>query len=61
MGFAMSNVLIVKTSRVLPDMKAEMRTATIFGGAALFGTCASLFEAMPTPPAGAQLGTAVFS
>ena len=35
MGFAMSNVLILKTSRVLPDMKPEMRTATIFGGAAI--------------------------
>ena len=58
MGFAMSNVLILKTSRVLPDMKPEMRTATIFGGAALFSACASLFEAMPTPPVGAHLGTA---
>lgn len=58
MGFAMSNVLIVKTSRVLPDMKAEMRTATIFGGAAIFSSCASFFEAMPAPPAGAHLATA---
>jgi drug/metabolite transporter (DMT)-like permease len=58
MGFAMSNVLILKTSRVLPDMKAEMRTATVFGGAALFGACASLFEAMPAPPTGAHLGMA---
>ena len=58
MGFAMSNVLILKTSRVLPDMKPEMRTATIFGGAALFGACASFFEAMPAPPTGAHLGTA---
>ncbi|MCX4162094.1 MULTISPECIES: DMT family transporter [Paraburkholderia] len=58
MGFAMSNVLIVKTSRVLPDMKAEMRTATIFGGAAIFSSCASFFEAMPTPPAGTHLVTA---
>ena len=39
-------------------MKAEMRTATIFGGAAIFGACASLFEAMPAPPTGAHLGTA---
>jgi drug/metabolite transporter (DMT)-like permease len=60
MGFAMSNVLILKTSRVLPDMKPEMRTATIFGGAALFSACASLFEAMPTPPTGAHLGTAAW-
>jgi drug/metabolite transporter (DMT)-like permease len=59
MGFAMSNVLILKTSRVLPDMRAEMRTAIIFGGAALFSGCASLFEAMPAPPAGAHLGLAV--
>jgi drug/metabolite transporter (DMT)-like permease len=58
MGFAMSNVLILKTSRVLPGMKAEMRTATIFGGAAIFGACASLFEAMPAPPTGAHLGMA---
>jgi drug/metabolite transporter (DMT)-like permease len=58
MGFAMSNVLILKTSRVLPGMKAEMRTATIFGGAAIFGACASLFEAMPAPPTGAHLGVA---
>ncbi|RDK02533.1 DMT family transporter [Paraburkholderia lacunae] len=58
MGFAMSNVLILKTSRVLPGMKPEMRTATVFGGAAMFSACASLFEAMPAPPAGAQLGTA---
>jgi drug/metabolite transporter (DMT)-like permease len=56
----MSNVLILKTSRVLPDMKPEMRTATIFGGAALFSACASLFEAMPTPPTGAHLGTAAW-
>ncbi|CAB3747887.1 DMT family transporter [Paraburkholderia humisilvae] len=54
-GFAMSNVLTLKTVRELPAMKAEMRTATIFGGAALFGACASLFEAMPAPPAGAHL------
>ncbi|MEZ0602203.1 DMT family transporter [Paraburkholderia sp. IW21] len=58
MGFAMSNVLILKTSRVLPEMKPEMRTATIFGGAAIFSAFASLFEAMPAPPAGAHLGTA---
>ena len=60
MGFAMSNVLILKTSRVLPQMKPEMRTATIFGGAAIFGTCASLFEAMPAPPTGAHLATAAW-
>jgi drug/metabolite transporter (DMT)-like permease len=59
MGFAMSNVLIVKTSRVLPEMKPEMRTATIFGGAAIFSAVASLFEAMPAPPGGAHLDTAV--
>ncbi|HEY1998460.1 DMT family transporter [Paraburkholderia sp.] len=58
MGFAMSNVLILKTSRVLPGMKAEMRTATIFGGAAIFSACASCFEAMPAPPGGAHLGAA---
>ncbi len=59
MGFAMSNVLILKTSRVLPGMKPEMRTAVIFGGAAIFGALTSVFEAMPTPPAGAHLGAAV--
>jgi len=30
----------------------------IFGGAAIFSACASLFEAMPAPPTGAHLGTA---
>ena len=60
MGFAMSNVLIVKISRVLPGMKAEMRTATIFGGAALVATFATLFESMPTPPAASQMGMVVF-
>jgi drug/metabolite transporter (DMT)-like permease len=58
MSFAMSNVLILKASRVLPEMKPEMRTATIFGGAALFSSIASLFETMPAPPAGAHLGFA---
>ena len=58
MSFAMSNVLILKASRVLPGMKPEMRTATIFGGAAIFSSVASLFEAMPAPPAGAHLGVA---
>jgi hypothetical protein len=38
-----------------------MRTATIFGGAAIFSACASLFEAMPAPPTGAQLGTAALA
>lgn len=52
MGFAMSNVLIVKTSRVLPDAKAEVRTATIFGGAAIFSSCAALFETMFAPAGG---------
>ncbi len=59
MGFAMSNVLIVKTSRVLPDMRSEMRTAVIFGGAALFSAVASCFESMPAPPVGEALGKAV--
>jgi drug/metabolite transporter (DMT)-like permease len=58
MSFAMSNVLTLKLSRALPDMKAEMRTAVIFGGAALLGACASCFEAMPAAPVGAQLGSA---
>jgi drug/metabolite transporter (DMT)-like permease len=60
MSFAMSNVLIVRISRELPDMRGEMRTAVIFAGAAIFGACASLFEAMPTPPTGAHLGTAAW-
>jgi len=59
MSFAMSNVLILKTSRVLPEMRPEMRTAVIFAGAAIFGGIASLFEAMPAPPSGAHLGTAM--
>ena len=56
----MSNVLTLKTSRVLPGMKAEMRTAVIFGGAAIFGGCASFFESMPAPPTGEHIGMAVF-
>ncbi|SAK53874.1 DMT family transporter [Caballeronia ptereochthonis] len=55
MGFAMSNVLVVRITRTLPAMKAEMRTAVIFGGAALVASLATLFEPMPTPPAAAQL------
>ena len=58
MAFAMSNVLILKTSRELPGMRAEMRTAVIFGGAAIFGACASCFESMPAPLAGAHVGQA---
>ncbi|SAK99276.1 multidrug DMT transporter permease [Caballeronia arationis] len=60
MGFAMSNVLIVKVSRVLPDLKPEMRTATIFGGAAIVAAFATLFEAMPNPPAASQMGMVAF-
>ncbi|MBB3256550.1 drug/metabolite transporter (DMT)-like permease [Paraburkholderia bannensis] len=52
MGFAMSNVLVVKTSRVLPQMKPEMRTAVIFGGAAVFGALAACFEPLPVLHAG---------
>lgn len=59
MGFAMSNVLVVKTSRVLPRMKPEMRTAVIFGGAAIFGVIASFFEPMPALHAGEPLARAV--
>ncbi|MDR3095447.1 MAG: DMT family transporter [Paraburkholderia sp.] len=55
MGFAMSNVLVVKTSRVLPQMKPEMRTAVIFGGAAIFGAAVSRFEPMPVLHAGEPL------
>jgi len=54
----MSNVLVIKASRELPEMRAEMRTATLFGGAAVFGAIASLFEGLPAAPAGSQLGTA---
>ncbi len=56
MGFAMSNVVAVKISRVLPELKPEMRTATIFGGAAIVATVATFFEAMPHPPAMSQMG-----
>src|ERR1700754_1549066 len=56
MGFAMSNVLIVKVSRVLPAMKAERRPATIFGGPAPVASVAMLFEPMTAPPAVSQLG-----
>ncbi|TDG09440.1 DMT family transporter [Paraburkholderia guartelaensis] len=59
MGFAMSNVLVVKTSRVLPHMKPEMRTAVIFAGAALFGLLTSCFEPMSAAPAGEHLARVV--
>ncbi|KVF73432.1 multidrug DMT transporter permease [Burkholderia sp. FL-7-2-10-S1-D7] len=58
LSFAMSNVLVIKASRELPEMRAEMRTATLFGGAAVFGAIASLFEGLPVAPAGGQLGVA---
>ncbi|HDR9807481.1 TPA: DMT family transporter [Burkholderia cenocepacia] len=58
LSFAMSNVLVIKASRELPDMRAEMRTATLFGGAAVFGAIASLFEGLPAAPASGQLGVA---
>ncbi|WP_322014120.1 DMT family transporter [Paraburkholderia sp. J12] len=58
-GFAMSNVLVLKTSRVLPDMKPEMRTAVIFGGSALFSAVATAFEPMVAAPAGEMLAHAV--
>ncbi|WP_323120758.1 DMT family transporter [Burkholderia alba] len=58
MSFAMSNVLVVKMSRELPEMKAEMRTATLFGGAAVLGAAAALVEGLPPVPAGAHLGVA---
>ncbi|WP_321791343.1 DMT family transporter [Caballeronia sp. J97] len=57
MGFAMSNVLVVKVTRTLPAMKPEMRTAVIFGGAALIASVVTLFEPMPAPPAAALLPT----
>ncbi|WP_322091904.1 DMT family transporter [Paraburkholderia bannensis] len=59
MGFAMSNVLVVKTSRVLPQMKPEMRTAVIFGGAAIFGALASCFEPLPVLHAGEPVAQVV--
>nr|WP_175801034.1 DMT family transporter [Burkholderia anthina] len=58
LSFAMSNVLVIKASRELPEMRAEMRTATLFGGAAVFGAIASLFEGLPAAPAGDQFGIA---
>ncbi|KWC13391.1 DMT family transporter [Burkholderia ubonensis] len=58
LSFAMSNVLVVKASRELPQMRAEMRTATLFGGAAVFGAIASQFEGLPPVPAGGNLGVA---
>jgi drug/metabolite transporter (DMT)-like permease len=45
MGFAMSNVLALKISRVMPGLRAEVRTATIFGGAAIVATVIVAFEA----------------
>nr|WP_044041283.1 DMT family transporter [Caballeronia insecticola] len=60
MGFAMSNVLVVKVTRTLPRLKPEMRTAVIFGGAALLASVVTLFEPMPAPPAAALLPTVTF-
>lgn len=59
LSFAMSNVLVIKASRELPDMRAEMRTATLFGGAAVFGAIAALFEGLPAVPASGNLGVVV--
>ncbi|MFP3693698.1 EamA/RhaT family transporter, partial [Burkholderia sp. SIMBA_048] len=56
LSFAMSNVLVIKASREVPQMRAEMRTATLFGGAAVFGAIASLVEGLPAAPAGSHLG-----
>jgi drug/metabolite transporter (DMT)-like permease len=58
LSFAMSNVLVIKASREVPQMRAEMRTATLFGGAAVFGAIASLVEGLPAAPAGGHLGLA---
>ncbi|MGU7775586.1 DMT family transporter [Burkholderia sp. MR1-5-21] len=58
LSFAMSNVLVIKASRELPQMRAEMRTATLFGGAAVFGAIASLFEGLPAVPTSGNLGVA---
>jgi drug/metabolite transporter (DMT)-like permease len=60
MGFAMSNVLTVRISRTLPDMKPEMRTAVIFGGSAIVASLVTIFEPMPTPPTASQLGMVAF-
>ncbi len=60
LGFAMSNVLVVKITRTLPAMKPEMRTAVIFGGSAIVASLVSLFEPMPTPAAASQIGMVVF-
>ncbi|MDR5731753.1 DMT family transporter [Caballeronia sp. LZ025] len=60
MGFAMSNVLVVRITRTMPRMKPEMRTAVIFGGAAVVATLVSFFEPMPAPPAASQMGTVAF-
>jgi drug/metabolite transporter (DMT)-like permease len=57
MGFAMSNVLVVRITRDMPQMKSEMRTAVIFGGAAIVASLVSFFEPMPTPPSAAQFGS----
>jgi len=55
MGFALNNVLSVKTVQVLPQMKPEMRTVVIFGGAAIFSAVAACFEPMVAPPTGLRL------
>jgi drug/metabolite transporter (DMT)-like permease len=60
MAFAMSNVLVLRINRVLPGLRSEMRTATIFGGAAVVSALVMLLEAcfgsMPLAPAASRLG-----
>ncbi|GAB7536762.1 DMT family transporter [Burkholderia sp. 3C] len=59
LAFAMSNVLVVRLSRDLPDLKPEMRTATLFAGGAAFGIAASFVEGVPVVPAPHALGLAL--
>ncbi|MBJ9663746.1 DMT family transporter [Burkholderia gladioli] len=51
LSFAMSNVLVVRISRDLPELKPEMRTATLFAGGAAFGLAAMFVEGVPPLPA----------
>ncbi len=59
LAFAMSNVLIVRLARDLPDLRPEMRTATLFGGGAAFGIAACFVEVQPALPAPHALGAAL--
>ncbi|MBI0328056.1 DMT family transporter [Burkholderia plantarii] len=58
LSFAMGNVLSVRISRDLPELRPEMRTATLFAGGAAFSFVAMFVEGLPPLPAPPALGIA---